>query len=128
VRELTGCEAPAVVVDNGSGLSRQSRSSAGCLAAWLQAMAAGPNWPELQSSLPLTGVDGTTRRPGRNWGAALGRAHLKTGSLEGVATVAGYVLGESGRRHVVVGMVNHPRADAARPVLQALVDWARRDR
>jgi D-alanyl-D-alanine carboxypeptidase/D-alanyl-D-alanine-endopeptidase (penicillin-binding protein 4) len=30
----------------------------------------------------------------------------------------------SGRRLVVVGIVNHPNAAAARPALEALVDWA----
>jgi D-alanyl-D-alanine carboxypeptidase/D-alanyl-D-alanine-endopeptidase (penicillin-binding protein 4) len=115
------------VIDNGSGLSRQSRSSAVCLAAWLQAMAAGPNWPELESSLPLTGVDGTTRRPGRQWGAALGRAHLKTGSLRDAVGLAGSVLGASGQRFVLVAVINHPNAPLGRPVLDALVQWAADD-
>ena len=118
------CGADTLMLDNGSGLSRVERSSARCMATWLRVMWDSPVMPEFIASLPVNGLDGTTRR----WQAAVGQAHLKTGSLEGVATVAGYVLGESGRRHVVVGMVNHPRADAARPVLHALVDWARRDR
>ena len=41
--------------------------------------------------------------------------------------VAGYVLGDSGRRYVVVAIVNHARADAARPALEALVEWAADD-
>jgi D-alanyl-D-alanine carboxypeptidase/D-alanyl-D-alanine-endopeptidase (penicillin-binding protein 4) len=80
--------------------------------------------PDLVASLPLTGVDGTTRR----WQGAAGYARVKTGSLSGVAAVAGYVDGESGRRHVVVGLVQHPGAAAARPVLDALLNWARQDR
>lgn len=83
--------------------------------------------PELMSSLPLTGIDGTARRPGRNWGAALGRAHLKTGSLRDAMGLAGYVLGQSGRRYAFVAIVNHPSAGAARPVLDALVQWAAED-
>ena len=120
----SACRGEALVLDNGSGLSRQEQTSARCLAQWLQAMWRSPVMPEFIASMPLNGVDGTTRR----WQAAAGQAHIKTGSLEGVASVAGYVLGESGQRIVVVGLVNHPRADAARPVLQALVDWARQDR
>jgi D-alanyl-D-alanine carboxypeptidase/D-alanyl-D-alanine-endopeptidase (penicillin-binding protein 4) len=76
--------------------------------------------PELLASLPVAGLDGTARRA--RGGA--GRAHLKTGSLRDVAAVAGYVLGPAGRRRIVVGMINHPRAEAARPALDALVQWA----
>ncbi len=129
VVEATGgaasaCREDALALDNGSGLSRQEHASARCLAQWLQAMWRSPVMPEFIASLPLNGVDGTTRR----WQAAAGLAHIKTGSLDGVSSVAGYVLGESGQRVVVVGLVNHPRADAARPLLQALVDWARQER
>ena len=129
VRQATGgdpsaCREGALVLDNGSGLSRVEQASALCLGQWLQAMWRSPVMPEFIASLPVNGVDGTTRR----WQAAVGQAHIKTGSLDGVASVAGYVLGESGRRIVVVGLVNHPRADAARPLLQALIDWARQDR
>ena len=127
VRLRTGCSEAELVVDNGSGLSRHSRSSARCLAAWLQALWASPVMPELMSSLPVPGIDGTTRRPGRHWGAALGRAHLKTGSLRDTAGVAGYVLAASGRRYALVAIVNHAQASAARPVLDALVQWAAED-
>ena len=67
--------------------------------------------PELMSSLPVAGIDGTLRRSK----GVPGRAHLKTGSLRDVVGVAGYVLADSGRRYVVVAIVNHPNANAARP-------------
>jgi D-alanyl-D-alanine carboxypeptidase/D-alanyl-D-alanine-endopeptidase (penicillin-binding protein 4) len=86
-------------------------------------MWASPTMPEFIASLPVAGMDGTARR----LLGASGRAHLKTGSLDGVAAIAGYVEGESGRRYVVVGVINHPQADAARPALEALVGWAMRD-
>jgi D-alanyl-D-alanine carboxypeptidase/D-alanyl-D-alanine-endopeptidase (penicillin-binding protein 4) len=79
--------------------------------------------PELMSSLPVAGIDGTLRR----YKGGPGRAHLKTGSLRDVVGVAGYVLGDAGRRWVVVGLVNHPKAELARPALQALVEWAADD-
>ena len=50
-------------------------------------------------------------------------AHLKTGSLRDVAGVAGYVLGSSGKRYVLVAIVNHPNANAARPALDVLLQW-----
>jgi D-alanyl-D-alanine carboxypeptidase/D-alanyl-D-alanine-endopeptidase (penicillin-binding protein 4) len=73
--------------------------------------------PELMASLPVSGVDGTLKHAQ----AGSGRAHLKTGSLRDVAGVAGYVTAQSGRRYVVVGIVNHPNAGAAQPALDALV-------
>ena len=113
----------ALVVDNGSGLSRDGRVTAQTLARLLQVAWASTVMPELVSSLPVVGLDGTLKRSR----ATPGRGHLKTGSLRDVNGVAGYVLGASGRRHVVVGIVNHPNASAARPALDALVQWAAAD-
>ena len=69
------------------------------------------------ASLPVSGVDGTLV----SFKSHQGMAHLKTGSLSGVAGIAGYVLSRSGRRFVVVVMVNHPRAALARPAIEALI-------
>jgi D-alanyl-D-alanine carboxypeptidase/D-alanyl-D-alanine-endopeptidase (penicillin-binding protein 4) len=79
--------------------------------------------PELVSSLPVIGVDGTMQRTK----TLLGRAHLKSGSLRDVFGFAGYVHSASGRRYVIVAIVNHPNAGAARPALEALVQWTAGD-
>jgi D-alanyl-D-alanine carboxypeptidase/D-alanyl-D-alanine-endopeptidase (penicillin-binding protein 4) len=79
--------------------------------------------PELMSSLPLVGVDGTLKRSL----ASSASAHLKTGSLKEVTALAGYVHAASGRPYILVAMVNHPNAAATRPALDALIDWAVRD-
>ena len=121
--ERYGVAADAAVIDNGSGLSRDGRLSARLLSLVLEGAWAGPSMPELISSLPVAGLDGTLRRAR----ATPGRAHLKTGSLRDVVGVAGYVLGNSGRRYVVVAIVNHANANAARPALEALVQWAAND-
>ncbi|NPC55009.1 D-alanyl-D-alanine carboxypeptidase/D-alanyl-D-alanine endopeptidase [Caenimonas soli] len=110
--------------DNGSGLSREERITAQQLARLLQAAWASPLMPELVSSLPVTGIDGTLKRS-RAKGAGL--AHLKTGSLRDVWGVAGYVHAASGKRYVLVAIANHPQAAAARPALEALIDWTARD-
>ncbi len=118
-----GAAAGAAVITNGSGLTRESRLTASLLGHLLQAAWSSAVMPELMSSLPVAGIDGTLRR---SKGVA-GRAHLKTGSLRDVVGVAGYVLADSGRRYVVVGIVNHPNANAARPALEALTEWAASD-
>jgi D-alanyl-D-alanine carboxypeptidase/D-alanyl-D-alanine-endopeptidase (penicillin-binding protein 4) len=112
------------VVDNGSGLSRQTLISAQGLGRMLQTAYRSPLMPDLMASLPLNGVDGTLR----NRRTLPGSAHLKTGSLRDVTALAGYVHGASGRRYVLVAIANHPAAEAARPVFDALLEWTVRDR
>src|SRR5450830_552357 len=112
-------EADVPNIDNGSGLSRDTRVSAQALTRLLQAAWAGGTMPELLSSLPLSGVDGTLRRLGKDNAAVQGAAHLKTGSLRDVTAVAGVVHGASGRRYTLVAMANHPNANALRPVIEA---------
>ena len=123
VVERLGSAGAGVVIDNGSGLSRDSRVSARLLARLLQVAWASPMMPELISSLPLNGVDGTLKRAR----ATLVRAHLKTGSLRDVSGVAGYVLANSGRRYVIVAIVNHADAGGAWPSFEALAQWAATD-
>ncbi|MDB5818528.1 MAG: peptidase [Rhizobacter sp.] len=121
--ERFGDVANPVVIDNGSGLSRDSRVTADFLARLLQTAWNGPLMPELLASLPLSGLDGTLRRSR----APLAMAHLKTGSLRDVQAIAGVVQGESGRRYVLVAIVNHPNAGASAPALDALVKWVSGD-
>jgi D-alanyl-D-alanine carboxypeptidase/D-alanyl-D-alanine-endopeptidase (penicillin-binding protein 4) len=109
-----------VVIDNGSGLSRENRLSARVLARLLVADFASPAMAELMASLPIAAVDGTLRRAP----LPAGRAHLKTGTLRDVAGLAGYLLPERGPRLVLVAIVNHPNAPWARPALDALVQAA----
>ena len=120
-RERFGAQ-DAPVLDNGSGLSRQERITPQALARMLQTAYASGAMPELMASLPITGIDGTLRRSKSR--VSQGWAHLKTGSLRDASALAGYVHTPSGRRLVVVGIINHPNASAARPALEALIDWA----
>ncbi len=110
----------APVPDNGAGLSREGRITAQGLARVLQVAYASPFMPELMASLPVVGLDGTLKRSR----APLASAHLKTGSLRDVLALAGYVHGNNGRQLVLVAIINHPNASAARPAMDALVDWA----
>lgn len=121
-RARIGPDAPTL--DSGSGLSRETRISAAQLTRLLQVAWSSPLMPELMSSLPVAGTDGTMRR---SRAGSAGLAHLKTGSLRDVAAVAGYVHAHSGRRYVLVAIANHPSAGAIRPVFDTLIDWTARD-
>ena len=113
---------PELVLENGAGLSRNERISARHLGLLLLAAYKSPLMPELIASLPLASVDGTMKKR-LNGNGVSGRAHLKTGSLEGVKAIAGYVLDHKGRMVVVVCLVNHPRAGDTEPLQDALLQW-----
>ena len=116
---------PELVIDNGSGLSRIERISAGGLARLLAAADASPVREEFASSLAVAALDGTVQRRFQN-GTVAGQALLKTGSLEGVRGLAGYVIDNAGRRWIVAALVNHPNAARAQPALDLLVQWTYR--
>nr|WP_300450523.1 D-alanyl-D-alanine carboxypeptidase/D-alanyl-D-alanine-endopeptidase [Accumulibacter sp.] len=120
-----GMALPELVLDNGSGLSRRERISADGLAQLLRAAWQSPVMPELMASLPLAGVDGTLRkRLGDR--ATIGRAHLKTGYLDGVRAIAGYLLDNGGKRWIVVCLINDPKAGLGKPAIDALLLWLAR--
>jgi len=117
------------VLDNGSGLSRTERSTAQALTALLQAAHASPHARHFVDSLAIAGVDGTAARlKDRNpHSPVIGNAWLKTGSLRDVASVAGYVQGQSGQRYTLVAVLHHPNAHQARAALDQLLEWTVRD-
>ena len=113
---------PELVLDNGSGLSRRERVSAGSLARLLVAADGSAVREEFASSLAVAAMDGTVQRRFRN-GSVAGQALLKTGTLEGVRALAGYVIDSEGRRFAVVAIVNHANAARAQSALDYLVQW-----
>jgi D-alanyl-D-alanine carboxypeptidase/D-alanyl-D-alanine-endopeptidase (penicillin-binding protein 4) len=113
---------PGLVLENGSGLSRQERNTASGLNQLLLAANASKVREEFVSSLAVAAVDGTVERRFQN-GTVGGQALLKTGSLEGVRALAGYVIESSGRRFTVVAIVNDRNAARAGPALDYLVQW-----
>lgn len=112
---------------NGSGLARETRVTAAQLAALLRWGWQQPWMPEWLASLPVAGLDGTLARQPTRYGPALGRAHLKTGTLRDATALGGIVHTRDGRRLIVVALVNHPQAGAARPALDALLRWLAQD-
>ena len=110
-----------LVLENGSGLSRKERISAAHLGQLLISAYQSPIMPELTASLPILGVDGTLER--RKDNSASGRAHLKSGSLDNVRAVAGYVLDNQSRRWVIVFIANGLKAANTKSAQQALLDW-----
>lgn len=136
-------EVPGLVLENGSGLSRRERISATGLSALLRWAARQPVYYEFAASLPAVGLEGTQKNRfncnGANGNGAngngpdgsaecpdrdlRGRAWLKTGSLNNVRALAGYVLGLDGQRRSLVFLINDPNADKAAKAQDALLEW-----
>lgn len=117
-----GIASPGLVIENGAGLSRIERIRAETLGQLLITVWRRPWMPEYLAALPVAGVDGTARK--RLAGSpARGQAHIKTGTLNGVRAIGGYLLDHAGRRHALVMMINHPQAAAAQAAQDALLEW-----
>ena len=123
--ERHGIDLPHLRLVNGAGLSRDTRITARGLGRLLLAGERSRFRPEFAASLPLASLDGTLReRLTRHSGAA--RARLKTGRLDGVRAMAGYVRTPSGRTLAVAALQEHSgihRSAAGTAVQDALLRW-----
>lgn len=118
-----GVSTQGMLIDNGSGLSRNERVSARQFGELLQAIWRDPYMPEMLNSLPLLGQDGTLARRFRHSDLA-GRTRLKTGTLRDVSAIAGYMLTRSGKRVIVVMQQNGQRSAGFGHSLQnLLLEW-----
>jgi D-alanyl-D-alanine carboxypeptidase/D-alanyl-D-alanine-endopeptidase (penicillin-binding protein 4) len=118
-----GFDLSGVDIDNGSGLSRSTHISVLQMAKILNAAWRSRFAPEYLASFPLAGMDGTLRS--RMKSSPAGAVRLKTGHLDSVSGIAGYVTSSTGKTYVLVSLVNNVRADfgAAEPVHAALAAW-----
>lgn len=122
-----GLAMPSLVVENGSGLSRRERISASDMVSMLKVAARSETAPWFESSLPVVGIDGTMRTRLRHDPVA-GQAQIKTGTLNDVRAIAGYVTAASGRRYAVSLMINgHFEARRALAGQDELLRWIYRN-
>jgi serine-type D-Ala-D-Ala carboxypeptidase/endopeptidase (penicillin-binding protein 4) len=119
-----GLDISSLVIENGAGLSRAERISAQLLTDMLRLAHRSVYAPEFIASLSLGGLDGTTRRR-FNGHETVGAMHVKTGSLDDVAALAGYVHAGEGSSYTVVILVNAPNAHRGpgEELQDALLEW-----
>jgi len=119
-----GLDFPELFVDNGAGLSRHTRICARSLGRLLMTAYESPLMPEFVSSLPLSAVDGTLRKRFKNKPLAR-RIHLKTGTIDDVRSMGGYLLTKDGRTLVVVSLHNYPgvQIGTGTEIQNALLEW-----
>ena len=111
-------------IDNGSGLSRISRISVAQINQLLQ-VAWNSTWqPEFMSSLSLAALDGTMRKRLEE-SSLIGRARIKTGLINGIRSMAGYVHAENGRHYIVSMMIDSKKVNYwnGNQIQDALLEW-----
>ena len=119
-----GLESSSTAIENGAGLSRNTRTTAKDMIAMLQFAWQQPYMPEYLASMAISGLDGTLKRRFGNTDL-VGKAHLKTGSLDHVTAIAGYLQSRSGRRFAVVALQNYEdiHRGPGDEVQEALLRW-----
>jgi D-alanyl-D-alanine carboxypeptidase/D-alanyl-D-alanine-endopeptidase (penicillin-binding protein 4) len=103
-----------LVINDGSGLSRNDMITANATVQLLTFMSKHRYFAAFRDALPIAGVDGTLRTRMRGTPAE-GNLRAKTGSLNSVASLSGYVTTAAGE-HLVFSMMlnNYPSASAVR--------------
>lgn len=113
---------PELVLENGAGLSRIERIAPDSMAQLLRSAYHSPVFAELESALPIVAVDGTMKKRGKD-DLVAAHAHVKTGTLDGVKTLAGYVTTQAGHQVIVVFFINDPHAADGNAAQDALLEW-----
>ena len=128
-----GLDFPGLVIENGSGLSRNEAISAEQMNQLLITARNLPASEVFYNSLPLAGSDGTMRN--RLMSQLRKFLHLKkkpevrikTGSLVDVRAISGYVLSKSGKLYAVSSFINHPNAWKGLEAHDQLLTWLLED-
>jgi D-alanyl-D-alanine carboxypeptidase/D-alanyl-D-alanine-endopeptidase (penicillin-binding protein 4) len=91
-----GAARDGFVVRDGSGLSRHDVTTPETIIRVLDAMRRAPTFELFRASLPVAGVDGTIANRMKGT-PAQGNVHAKTGTLDMVRSLSGYVTTADGR-------------------------------
>ena len=141
---------PELVLENGSGLSEIERISPKHMTDLLKYAASSKHNDVFVASLPIAGVDGTMRHRLVNQFKDLvshvwidpktqkknllpeklyqSGAYIKTGSLQHVRSIAGYVVSKTGKVYAVSSIINHPRANEGLGAINdAMIIWLSED-
>ena len=118
--KLQGISSDDWFFENGSGLSRNTRIDAKGLTEFLRNMASRSDFPDFLASFPRAGTDGTLHRRVNN---VDGFAYLKTGSLNGVRSLGGYLRDREGQLWAVGVLVKSPRAYDSWGPMESLLEF-----
>lgn len=121
ILEKNGAYSEGVKIDNGCGLSRTSRITAKALGDMYDNAYTryGKRW---MNTLSIAGVDGTIKR--RFAGSVVkNRAWMKTGTVNGVKNIGGYVQSKSGQLYTVVILVESKATWKGAQLQNDIIKW-----
>lgn len=99
LRQQAGVDLGNTIIADGSGLSRHNLIAPATMMQVLQYIAQHDNELNFISMLPLAGHDGSLQyRAGLHQAGVDGKVSAKTGSLQGVYNLAGFITGASGQK------------------------------
>jgi len=93
-------------IENGSGLSRKTRLKPESVMGLLKKIDQETKFLEIKSMLPVSGIDGTLKNIYRSE-TLRGQMKLKTGTLNGVRCLAGFITSKTGKKYRFVFMHNN---------------------
>lgn len=102
-----GCNLDSIYLADGSGLSRENRANAQAFVDLLSAVERSPQGKLFKSFLPESGTSGTLKNRMRDT-AAKGRVYAKTGTLNGVRGLSGYIESRKGNAYAFSMIGNSP--------------------
>ena len=109
-----GLDASRFALRDGSGLSSGNRVSATDMVAFLRAMNRHPQGAVWRSTLAVSGEPEGSLRHRLNDARSRGLVSAKTGTLNGVSTLAGYAQAGSGKTYAFAILLNGPRVTESR--------------
>lgn len=116
-----------VLVDNGAGLSRKTKITPEDLSSVLADAVLNDDFEVWKNSLARAGKEGTTINRFRGMEVS-GRAWVKTGSLEGVQAISGYISTQKNEWVIFTVFVNHKKADKVKVLLDKFVNLLYKDK
>jgi D-alanyl-D-alanine carboxypeptidase/D-alanyl-D-alanine-endopeptidase (penicillin-binding protein 4) len=108
-------------IDNGAGLSRDIKISINQFLMILQNIYYDPMMPEIISSFPIAGIDGTLKKRMKNSPIRM-NGHFKTGSMNEVSAMAGFFLNNDKEMNIFVFMMNGKKANMSQNFQEALIE------
>ena len=110
-------------IENGAGLSRDSVLNSEQLLLLMEKLYHDPLMPEMLSSFPISGVDGTLKRR-MNYSSFKKSAHFKTGSMKNVNAIAGFLLDKNKEMKIFIFIMNDLTAKDSHRLQEALIAQA----
>ena len=80
-----------------------------------------PMMPEMISSFPIAGIDGTLKKRMTSSSMKM-NGHFKTGSMNNVSAIAGFFLNKDKEMNIFIFMMNGKKANESQKLQEALIE------